>query len=79
MFYWSPQMEPLGVLFPHLYVSVWLHVYRFLLAGWWIRSVDSLCAASDTGARTPSLATFLADCVLLSLSSFSALLAASKT
>ena len=41
--------------------------------------LTSACAAVDPGGTTAFLATFLADCFLLSLSSFSALLAASET
>lgn len=46
------------------------------VSGWAL--FDKRCVASDPGGAT-ALATFLADCFLLSLSSFSALLAASET
>lgn len=44
-----------------------------------ITSPKGAAMASGAGGSTASLATFLADCALLSLSSFSALLAAAKT
>lgn len=44
-----------------------------------VSRVDKPLRSSASGGSTASRATFLADCVLLSLSSFSALLAASKT